>query len=112
MLLARRLVTSAEEAAEPSWKESAQDLNPEAILVKTSSSPRRPRHPSGNTNGRREVIGDGKYSVNVNGTEATRKLEIFIEHVIVEHEGKNPALTDLKRTELKHIRMIEQGSLE
>ena len=44
-----------------------------------------------------------KYSVNVNGTEATRKPETFIEHVIVEYEGKNPALTDLKRTELKHI---------
>ena len=53
--------------------------------------------PRENTNGRREVIGDVKYSVNVNGTEATRKLEIFIERVIVEYEGKNPALTDLKK---------------
>ena len=38
-----------------------------------------------------------KYSVNVNGTEATRKPETFIERVIVEYEGKNPALTDLKK---------------
>tara|TARA_Y100000748_G_scaffold286198_1_gene269319 strand:+ start:136 stop:264 length:129 start_codon:yes stop_codon:yes gene_type:complete len=39
----------------------------------------------------------------VNGTEATRKLETDVKHFIVEDEGKNPAFTDLKRTEVKHI---------
>ena len=39
----------------------------------------------------------------MNGTEATRKLETDVKHVIVESEGINPAFTDLKRTKVKHI---------